>query len=112
MDTAKLKKEIQAAEEALNKMKKELEDAERMNSKDFYPESHVIPFNVDKCIKVIDGNMKVLVEAFQWDNTPQGHEYWYNIRHGRTPLSDEDKITLLRWVVNCYRKNELVCLGS
>ena len=107
MNTSKMKQEIQNAEEALARMKKELEEAEQMNSKDFYPESHEIPFNVDKILKAIDNKEDDyrLYTAFDWQETPQGLSYWDDRSDGGIPLSDEDKITLLRWCVNYYRSN-------
>lgn len=111
MDIAKLQQNIKEAEEALSRMKEELKKAEKaqeVDSKDFYPKSQRIHFNVDTILKVIDnkGYVHLLYIAFDWDETPEGSAYWEDRANGVTPFSDEDKITLLRWCVNYYRSKK------
>ena len=103
MDITKLQQEIKTTEESLNRMKEQLKEAEQMNSKDYYPEDRIFEFNPENTLKVVDGNHSDLSLAFCWEKTPQGHDYWFQKRNNKSPITDEDKITLLRWCVNYYK---------
>ena len=103
MDITKLQQEIQTAEESLARMKEQLKEAEKMDDKDYYPVNKHCKFHPEETLKVVDGDLSALAFAFCWDLTPQGYDYWYPKRNHKSPITDEDKITLLRWIVNYYK---------
>ena len=107
MNIAKLQQEIKTAEESLARMKEQLKESEQKNDKDFYPESKSCKFVPEYVLKVVDEDrlphQVYLACAFSWEHTPQGHDYWSQKQHNKSSITDEDKITLLRWVVNYYR---------
>lgn len=106
MDISKLQQEIQNAEEALARMKEQLKEAEQMNDKDFYPENKYSKFLPEYVLGVVDGDHLALACAFSWELTPQGYDYWNQKRFNNSSITDEDKITLLRWCVNYYKAQE------
>ena len=106
MNIIKLQQEIKTAEESLARMKEQLKDEEKKNDKDYYPESKSCKFNPEHTLRVVDGDRSALGGAFTWDLTPQGHVYWRKKYDEVLPITDEDKITLLRWVVNYYRSQK------
>jgi len=106
MNIIKLQQEIKTAEESLARMKEQLKEAEQKNDKDYYPESKSCKFKPEHTLRVVDGDCSALGLAFTWDLTPQGCDYWRKKYNEVLPSTDEDKITLLRWVVNYYRSKE------
>lgn len=111
MNTEKLQQEIKIAEEALNRMKEQLNEEEKKNDKNWYPikngyGGNFNAFDVDEILGVIDNdNLSIHNRPILWYDTPQGHKYWFDIRLGVIPFTEEDKITLLRWCVNYYKAN-------
>lgn len=55
------------------------------------------PVESDKIQDVIDGDNDALIDAFTWSNSQQGHNYWSNIYHNRSKLTDYD-IKYLEWL--------------
>lgn len=106
MEISKLQQKIKTIEETLARMKKQLKEAEQKNDKDFYPGNERCKFDPEHTLRVVDGDLVYLACAFTWDLTPQGYDYWYQKRNNKSPITDEDKITLLRWVVNYYKAQE------
>ena len=102
MNITKLQQEIQNAEDALHRMKEQLKEAEKMSIKYFYPESKSCKFKPELTLEIVDGDLRALLYAFPWDCTPQGNDYW-DQKSSKSPITDEDKITLLRWCVNYYK---------
>ena len=102
MNIIKLQQEIKTAEESLARMKEQLKEAEQMNDKDYYPDK----FNPELALQVVDGDHTLIDGAFYWKKTPQGHTYWEQKWYDVAPITNEDKITLLRWCVNYYRSKE------
>ena len=103
MDISKLQQEIEKMEKSLARMKEQLKEAEQKNDKDFYPENKDSEFLPEYALKAVDGYCVYLACAFYWDLTPQGYDYWEQKWCGVAPITDEDKITILRWCVNYYK---------
>jgi len=40
--------------------------------------------------RVCEGNVYLLIDAFVWRHTPQGHQHWLNIHEGYTRMTEED----------------------
>jgi len=60
-------------------------------------------FSREDAIKVLNGDVKSLVYAFRWSETPQGNDYWWKIHEGLEPLTGDDILYLGRWIVVSYQ---------
>ena len=57
----------------------------------------------EDAIKVLNGDLKSLVYAFLWSETPQGDDYWRKIYEGLEPLTEDDILYLERWIAVSYQ---------
>lgn len=103
MNTKELQAQIEETQKQLSNLQEKLKEAEKqeMGSKDYYPCFKDGSLIVDNCLEAIDRHSMYLSRAFDWSKTQQGYDYW--AEKSRVPLTDEDKITILRWCVNYYR---------
>jgi hypothetical protein len=99
-------KQLQALSDEIEGLESELSYHTRFKNPDFYPKGTYINFAPELVLKLIDtGDIDLLNHSFSWKDTPQGSTYWDKRRTKTVPITDEDKITLLRWCVNYYRDN-------
>lgn len=59
----------------------------------------------EDAIKVLNGDLKSLVYAFLWSETPQGNDYWWKIYEGLEPLTKDDILYLEKWVALSYQQS-------
>jgi hypothetical protein len=59
----------------------------------------------EDAIKVLNGDLKSLVYAFLWYQTPQGNDYWCKIYEGLEPLTEGDILHLQKWVALSYQQS-------
>lgn len=53
----------------------------------------------EDAIKVLNGDLKSLVYAFLWSETPQGNDYWCKIYEGLEPLTEGDILYLEECII-------------
>ena len=64
-------------------------------------------FKIDVAKKILDdGDVDYLDEAFDWNDTKQGYEYWYDINIDIQPLRKKDIIQLQKWVIIYLEQNQ------
>jgi len=54
--------------------------------------------NEKQATKVLDGDITALLSAFHWSDSPQGSEFWSNIYHRITPLTEHHKDIIRAWL--------------
>jgi len=84
-----LESQIQELQAEVERLKQEEEDNK-------LPRGFV--FDVVK--KLIDtGDINKLRCAFNWQKTPQGYDYWYEVWYKNKYLPDKDIIQLQKWMI-------------
>lgn len=64
-------------------------------------------FKIEDVKKVIDtGDVDYLDDAFSWDDTKQGYNYWGDIWNDLEPLRKKDIIQLQKWVIIYLEQNQ------
>ena len=64
-------------------------------------------FAIDVVKKILDdGDTNYLDYAFDWTDTKQGEDYWYEICGNLQPLRKKDIIQLQKWVIMYLEQNQ------
>ena len=64
-------------------------------------------FKIEDVKKVIDtGDVDYLDDAFSWDDTKQGYNYWGDIWNDLEPLRKKDIIQLQKWMIIYLEQNQ------
>jgi hypothetical protein len=58
-----------------------------------------ITFNAFNAKKVLKGDISALGLSFLFEHSPQGEQYWTDIRTGKTQLSLGDMIFIQKWII-------------
>jgi hypothetical protein len=83
-------------ESKIQELQKEVERLKQEEASNKLPRG----FKIDIVKKIIDtGHINILGCAFDWEYTPQGYRYWYNIYCANEPLTDKAMIQLQKWVI-------------
>lgn len=48
--------------------------------------------------KFINGTQNAINDTCSWDSTPQGHDYWYRVYIGHSPITDEHRKIVQDWL--------------
>jgi hypothetical protein len=105
MNILEIDKEIKACENKLTSLKEQRQ--RYFETADFYPpDTATLKFDPNKILRILCGSLVVqnLESCFSWTVTPQGSNYWAVVSIGET-LSNDNRLILLNWVTNYYRKN-------
>jgi hypothetical protein len=108
MNILEINKEIKACENKLVSLKEQRQRC--FESVDFYPpDTVVLKFDPPDILRILSGSLDIqhLNSCFDWSITPQGYQYWDGVSMEKT-LSNENRLILLNWITNYYRKNPTV----
>ena len=95
-----LKSQIEELQKEVQRLKEEEEEAEANNK---LPKN----FAIDVVKKILgDGGTNYLDCAFDWTDTKQGEDYWYEICGNLQPLRKKDIIQLQKWVIIYLEQNQ------
>jgi hypothetical protein len=57
----------------------------------------------EDAIQVLNGDLRPLIYAFAWSETPQGDDYWRKIYEGLEPLTEDDILCLKEWIIASHQ---------
>ena len=98
-------KKYQELETKIAELQKEVERLKKEEEK----QKNSLPkdFNRSIVLEILDNplsNHKLLSQAFIWDSTTQGHDYWEAICDGIETLNYVAMIQLQKWVILSYQQ--------
>ena len=56
-------------------------------------------FNASYAKELLKGRISCITTSFNFADTPQGEQYWYDICYGKTNLSLGDMIFIQKWII-------------
>jgi len=70
-------------------------------------EDYYIPkgFSIVNALKSLD-DKTWLAASFDWNDTPQGNQYWGDRCYGITELSNKDIIQIQKWVILALQRGQ------
>ena len=55
-----------------------------------------VELSLNRVEAALEGDHKAVVAAFIWDNTPEGHEFWWLVYEGKTPIDGPRVVRALK----------------
>lgn len=69
------------------------------------PQGTTIHDAIQICSEAIVGNVKNLVKAFFWADTPHGYVHWQDICNGNKAISNDDRLYLSELILTIMNEN-------